>query len=166
MVRTFELHDHYLDEDDPWAGVLSAVAFAVRSTYHTTLQKTPGQLVFGRDMVLNVEHTANWEYIRSRKQKLIDKNNQRENAKRTPHTYEVGDKVMLRKGSENKYETPYSGPHPILQVNKNGTVRLQMGAVTDTVNIRRIEPHKAAPDSIHGGECNMRQTKNRKRKRN
>lgn len=114
-------------------------------------------------MILNIKHTANWEYIRARKQKLIDKNNQNENAKRTPHVYKVGDEVMLRKGTENKYEQPYSGPHPILQVNKNGTVRLQKGAVAETVNIRRIEPYQAAPDSIHGGECNMRTSRKRRR---
>ena len=49
---------------------------------------------------------------------------------------------MLKKGSENKYEQPYSGPHTILQVNNNGTVILQMGAITDTVNIRRIHPFR------------------------
>ena len=41
MVRTFELENHDLDEDDPWKGTLSATAFAVRSTIHTTLWKTP-----------------------------------------------------------------------------------------------------------------------------
>jgi len=164
MIRTFELQHNYLDEDDPWKGVLSAVAFAIRATYHTTLRKTPGQLVFGRDMILNVQHTANWEYIRSRKQKLINKNNRLENAKRVKHTYQVGDLVMLRKGTENKYEQPYSGPHSILQVNTNGTVRLQMGPIADTVNIRRIEPYKVAPSSIHGGECNMRRTRSVQRK--
>ena len=51
MIRTFELEDRYLDEDDPWKGILCAVAFAIRSTVHTTLQHTPGQLVFGRDIV-------------------------------------------------------------------------------------------------------------------
>jgi hypothetical protein len=75
IVRTFELQDNSLDEDDPWKGILSATAFAVRATYHTTLQKSPRQLVFGRDMIFNVEHTANWEYIRARKQRLIKKNN-------------------------------------------------------------------------------------------
>jgi len=140
------------------------VAFAIRATYHTTLRKTPGQLVFGRDMILNVQDTANWEYIRSRKQKLINKNNRLENAKRVKHTYQVGDLVMLRKGTENKYEQPYSGPHSILQVNTNGTVRLQMGPIADTVNIRRIEPYKVAPSSIHGGECNMRRTRSVQRK--
>ena len=59
MIRTFELETNYLDEDDPWKGILSATAFAVRSTYHTTLKKTPGQLVFGRDMIFSIKHVAN-----------------------------------------------------------------------------------------------------------
>jgi hypothetical protein len=163
IVRTFELQDNYLDEDDPWKGILSATSFAIRSTYHTTLQKTPGQLVFGRDMILNVEHAANWEYIRERKQKIIAKNNKAENSKRIPHIYKALDKVMLKIGTENKYERPYSGPHTILQVNTNGTVRLQMGAVTDTVNIRRLDPIKPTPDSSLGGECSMRISKKRRR---
>lgn len=58
-------------------------------------------------MIFNIQHTTNWEYIRQRKQKLIKKNNENENAKRIPHTYQVGDQVMLCKGSENKYEQPY-----------------------------------------------------------
>jgi hypothetical protein len=49
-------------------------------------------------MISNVEHTANWEYIHQQKQKLIQKNNKNENAKCISHTYQVGDKVMLRKG--------------------------------------------------------------------
>jgi hypothetical protein len=39
---------------------------------------------------------------------------------------------MLRVGTENKYETPYSGPHTILKVHMNGTVRLQMGELSPT----------------------------------
>ena len=162
IIRTFELQTNYMDEDDPWIGILSATAFAVRSTYHTTLQKTPGQLVFGRDMIFNIEHLANWEHIRARKQKIIDKNNERENAKRVPHIYKTKDMVMLKIGTENKYEQPFSGPHRILKVFKNGTVHLQMGAISDTVNIRRIEPYKQASSSIHGGECNMRRSKRRR----
>ena len=40
IIRTFELQTNYLDEDEPWQGILSATAFAVCLTYHTTLQKT------------------------------------------------------------------------------------------------------------------------------
>jgi hypothetical protein len=71
----------------------------------------------------------------------------------------------LHKGTENKYEGPFSGPHKILKVNTNGTVRLRVGSVTDTVNIRRIEPYKEVSDSIHGGECNMRLSKKRRQSR-
>jgi hypothetical protein len=67
IIRTFELKNNYLDDNDPWKGIRSATALAVRSTFHTTLQNTPGQLVFGHDMILNVKHEANWEYIRARK---------------------------------------------------------------------------------------------------
>jgi transposase InsO family protein len=65
-IRKFELESNYLDEDDPWKGIVSSTAFAVRSTFHTSLQSTSGRLVFGRDMIFNIEHTANWEYIKQR----------------------------------------------------------------------------------------------------
>ena len=163
IIRTFELEDNYLDEEDPWKGILSATAFAVRSTYHTTLKKTPGQLVFGRDMILNIKHVANWEYIRQNKQKLIEKNNKAENAKRVKHFYKEGDEVLLQRGTENKYETPYQGPFRILKVNDNGTVRLKVGAVEDTYNIHRLTPYTSATDSNHGGECSMRTRKSTRR---
>ena len=161
-IRTFELQQGWLDEDDPWKGILSATAFAVRATFHTTTKKTPGQLVFNRDMILNIKHVADWEFIRARKQQLINKNNARENSNRIPHVYRVGDKVLLKKGNENKYEPPFSGPHTVTQVNNNGTVRLDMGTTIDTVNIRRIEPISDA--STHGGECNMPTHPARKRR--
>jgi hypothetical protein len=74
IIRTFELENNYLNDNDPWKGILSATAFAVQSTFYTTLQNTPGQLVFGRDMILNVKHEANWEYICAEKQNKRIKN--------------------------------------------------------------------------------------------
>ena len=163
IIRTFELESNYLDEDDPWKGILSATAFAVRSTFHTSLQSTPGQLVFGRDMIFNIQHTANWEYIKQRKQRIIDLNNKRENSKRQQHVYRVGDKVLLNRGTENKYESPYIGPLDIMKVNDNGTVRLKVNAVEDTYNIRRIIPYHTAPNLDHGGECNKQNAKNKRK---
>ena len=103
IIRTFELENNYLDEDDPWKGILSATAFAIRSTLHTTSRMTPGQLVFGRDMIFNIQHKANWDYIKQRKQALINKNNERENANCTKHTYRVGDKVLLQLKTSMKH---------------------------------------------------------------
>jgi hypothetical protein len=53
--------------------------FAVRATYHTTLQATPMQLVFGCDAILNIKHITDWEHICQRKQECIIENNKREN---------------------------------------------------------------------------------------
>ena len=41
IIRTFDVQT--VDETDPWAGILAATMFAVRATYHTTLQASPMQ---------------------------------------------------------------------------------------------------------------------------
>ena len=93
MIKTFELENIPLDPKDPWSGILAATAHAVCSTCHTVLQATPGQLTCGRDMIFNIKHMANWQAIKERKQKLINKNNERENKKCIKHTYQVNEKV-------------------------------------------------------------------------
>ena len=65
----FDLQNNYLDEADPWSGILAATAFAVQSMYHTTLQATPCQTVFRRDMILNTPSIADWEAINLRNKK-------------------------------------------------------------------------------------------------
>ena len=97
LVSTFDLQNKYLDKDEPWSGLLAATAFAVQIIYHTTPQSTPGQLVFGRDIILNTLFIAYLGAIRLRKQKIIDKNNQLENKNRKPHIYRIWDKVLVRK---------------------------------------------------------------------
>ena len=52
-----------------------------------TLQAMPGQPVFGRDMVLNVQHLTDWTVIKAHKQQIICKNNQIENSKQIPYNY-------------------------------------------------------------------------------
>ena len=157
LIRSFKLQDNpYLDSDDPWLGILAAASFAMCSTYHTTLRAMPGQLIFGRDMILNTQYLADWTAIKAHKQQLIHKNNIIENSKRIPHQYKVGDMVMLENHHANKYEQPYKGPYLVTQVNTNGTVHLKIGAVMDTMNIRRIHPYKMMlSNANHGGECSM-----------
>ena len=79
LVHTSDLNNNCLDADDPQSGILAATVSAVRSTYHTTLQATPAQLMFGHDTILNNPFFTDWEAIRIPKQKLIDKNNKNEN---------------------------------------------------------------------------------------
>ena len=142
MIRTFRAQEAELDEEDPWSGILSATMFAVRSTVHTTNMATPMQLVFGRDAMLNVLHEANWRYIKDRKQKFININNKKENSKRIPHEYKVGEKVLILNESRTKYGTDaYSGPYTVKEVRNNGTLRIQAGIMTDTYNIRNVRPY-------------------------
>jgi hypothetical protein len=39
---------------------------AIRSTYHTTMQETPCQLVFGRDMILDIALRENCYLMKER----------------------------------------------------------------------------------------------------
>jgi hypothetical protein len=76
LIQSLEIQENpYIDQDGPWTSILTVAAFALRSTYHTTLKATPGQLVFGRDMILNIQHQANWSAIEAHKKDLIRKNN-------------------------------------------------------------------------------------------
>ena len=132
-----------LDEEDPWTGILAAVSFAVRATFHTTTRATPMQLVFGRDAMLNIPFTANWKYIEDRKRKMIEHNNKRENSKRLNHTYEPGDLVLIKQQQNHKYgKNPYQGLFTV--VSARGTnVTVDKGRVTDVYNLRQIKPYKS-----------------------
>ena len=157
LIRSFKLQvNPYLDSDDPWLGILAAASFAMCSMYHTTLHAMPGQLIFGIDMILNMQYLADWTAIKAHKQQLIHKNNIIENSKCISHQYKVGDKVMLENHHANKYEQLYKGPYLVTQVNTNGTVCLKIGGVMDTMNIRCIHPYKTMSSiANHGGECSM-----------
>ena len=65
IIRTFQVQDNYLDQSDPWKGILAAAMFALRSTYHMALQATPTQVVFGRDAIMPTKFEANWQLIRA-----------------------------------------------------------------------------------------------------
>jgi Integrase core domain len=79
MLRLFDLEQENLEEDNSFEYFLQSTAWAIRSTYHTTLQVAPCQLVFGRDMIHNIAFNANWNQIQKRKQDIINKSNQKEN---------------------------------------------------------------------------------------
>jgi hypothetical protein len=99
---------------------------AVRSIYHTTLQATPCQLVFGRDMIHNIDFRENWDQIQKQKQDIIKQSNQKENKSQIPYEYMVGDQVLLQThGILRKLSTPHTGLYPVTNVYKNGTIRIQ-----------------------------------------
>ena len=61
LVRTFNIFTQtYVDKNDPWKGILAAVAFAIRSTTNRKKGYSMGQLIFGRDMILLIKHRGDW----------------------------------------------------------------------------------------------------------
>jgi hypothetical protein len=109
-----------------WSGILLAVGFAMQSTFHTTTQVTPAQLVFNCNAMHNVQFEVNWQYIKERKQCLIIQNNKCKNAKRVEHTYAIGDKVVIELDPNRKHgSNHYKGPYTVTNIYDNGTVRLQ-----------------------------------------
>ena len=69
--------------------------YPIQCTFHKTQECSPGQLVFGCDMFMPVLTSIDWESIKERKQKAIQKSNERENSKRIHIQYEKGDWITL-----------------------------------------------------------------------
>ena len=75
MLRTQELT---LDERDTWLDenqtILQSIAWAYQSTVSTTTGYSPGQLAFGRDMIMNFKTHIDWTMIQQkRKSSAINK---------------------------------------------------------------------------------------------
>ncbi|POM79703.1 Pol protein [Phytophthora palmivora] len=125
-----------------WTKAIHYAAFAVRASYHSILNASPGQLIFGQDMISRQLHDANWSYMSKRRFEAILADNDRENGKRIEHFYNPGDHVMLRvpKAFRAKTRAIASGPYTVKQVHSNGTVTIDKGSTTQQVSIRRIFP--------------------------
>ena len=112
---------------------------------HTVLKATPGAAIFSRDVLFDIPFIADWDEIGKHRQQQVDKNNARENKKRVPYDYIVGNKV-LKINEVNGERAPKAhdknnGPYVITQVYCNGTVRIQRGSMNERLNIRRLTPY-------------------------
>lgn len=142
MFLTKNLKNQVFDYIDPFGELLASVAWAIRASYNSTTNATPAQLVFGRDMIFNLQTLVDWKALSIRKQKLVDAANLRENQNRIDFDYQIGQKVyVINNDIKRKLESPKKGPYLITNIYTNGTVRIQRGNVNERINIRRLEPH-------------------------
>jgi hypothetical protein len=128
--------------DSLWIDLLPAVAFAICGTFHTTIQATPYQLVFGQDLILDASFTANWSAIVACKVCQAQIDNARESQSCIAHSYAVGDLVLiqLNKHTLLKLACPTEAPYRINKVHMNGTVIIQCGTYAEMINIHRLLP--------------------------
>ena len=143
MVRAHNLDRKDLDLNDPFSIIVANCAWALRAGYHSTLETSPAQALFGRDMLFDIDYSINLESLRDKKQIKIDRRNIKENLRRISYDYQVGDKITIDKEHKDlirKAVFVNDGPFVITQVFTNGTVRIQKGRVNERINIRRIKP--------------------------
>ena len=95
MLATKDLDKKIFDYIDPWGENLAYIAWAIRASYHHTIIATPGQAVFGRDMLFNLTSVVHWRVVTAAKQRQVDIGNVRGNTKRVMHDYDIGDQVYL-----------------------------------------------------------------------
>ena len=63
LVHTYNIKNTYMDEDDPWSGILAAESFKICSTVNRLKCYIPLQLLFGHDMIIPIKYTVYWELI-------------------------------------------------------------------------------------------------------
>ena len=60
MLVTKDLYNKVFDHTDPWDETLASIAWEIRASYHCTIMATPGQAIFGRDFMFNLESVVDW----------------------------------------------------------------------------------------------------------
>ena len=122
---------------------LATTVYATRASVSKALNTSPGNLVFHRDMFIDLPLQANLVTIRDHRQELIDENLRRQNAKRREYRYEVGQEVLIKTINPKKLDPRAHGPYVIQQVYTNGTIDVARNAqVVERLNIRRVIPFR------------------------
>ena len=94
-MQTLNITQTYIDEDDPWLGILAAGAFGIISTTNRLKVYITDQLLFGRGTILPIKHKVYWGLIYQKKYTQVNKDNNHENIKLGDHDKKIGDKIML-----------------------------------------------------------------------
>ena len=122
---------------------LATAMHAMRTNVATTLEGSPGSLVFNRDMFFNVPLIADWHAITRRREHHVNENLRRQNLRRRRFDYAVGDKVLKKVFEPTKLGTRATGPYEISRVHVNGNVTVKLrDEVNERLNVRRVMPYR------------------------
>ena len=72
-MRNYNIKEKYSEKEDPWSDILEMADFVIISTENRLKGYSPGQLLFGSDMIIPIKHTSDLELIRQRNQPKIIK---------------------------------------------------------------------------------------------
>ena len=60
LVQTFNISQTYVDKYESWTVILAAAEFAICWIIDRKKGYSPGQLIFGNDIILPIKHTVDW----------------------------------------------------------------------------------------------------------
>ena len=61
---------------DPLGETLTSIVYNIRVYYQRTIEATPNQSVFSRDMIFNIASVKDWIFITTKKQRQLDIDNE------------------------------------------------------------------------------------------
>jgi hypothetical protein len=90
--------------------------------------------------------SIDWTHVSKVRATQATASNIKENKSRLPLQYATGDKVLIildadERRDRPKLDRPTKGPFTITNVHDNGTVKINRGRYTETINIRRVKPY-------------------------
>ena len=95
MFVTKDLGNKVFDYIYPWGETLASIAWAIRVSSRCNTMSTPGQAVFGRDMLFNLVSVIYRRVEIAVKQRKVDIDNVKENDKQFVHDYAIGNQVYV-----------------------------------------------------------------------
>ena len=116
---------------DIWHAKIPVIAFSLRASVHSALQKSPSDIVFGLDMVLlqlNANESSWRDSNANNKTNAVIKDLLRMNKKRIEHTYSKGDLVHIKKVEkelESKLDGAQDGSFPVEEVHTYNTLTIR-----------------------------------------
>jgi hypothetical protein len=130
--------------------------FSYRASFHTSLQDTPGYMLFGTDVCLprereiqqvlydvNRERSKLFATVRKQvlesMQKQAESNVEKVNKGRKEESFVVGDLILVRIQDPNKFDAKWSLPKRVIDVRRNGRTAQVQDLVTGVIDEVHIQ---------------------------
>ena len=142
MIRTGEINENNIKD------ILPNINYAIRTSYSHSLKTSPGEAIFQRHMIYDINHNTNWRKVHEDRIEEMKKSNIRENKKIIDYEYLPDDLVLIKLDIKKlgKVEEMVIGPFPVVAVRENGVVIINKGKYLESWNIRNLHPWKETDD--------------------
>eukprot|EP00834_Sanchytrium_tribonematis_P007901 NODE_800_length_3823_cov_0.427766.p1 type:complete len:698 gc:universal NODE_800_length_3823_cov_0.427766:2156-63(-) len=128
-----------------WARNSQSIAFSLRAAFHSSLGKSPSEVIFNLNMLMPLYNSLG--HIHKTTPTQVSKDVARLNKNRIAHLFKVNDLVFIRKTERDltsKWDPQQEGPFKITHVHLNNTITVDRHGVPERLNIRRLIPWSAS----------------------